>query len=273
MSDGPRRPGELHGRTDARCAVGGFIVTDGIYPPSLRIGRHDHELASVCIVLSGGYYETFGCRSRRAEPGTVIVHPEGEHHANQHDPSPGRLLTIEIEHGQLGVLRPELRILDESWHGADLGLTVLARQISLEARQARPDGLLAIETLVLELLARIAPGRSPVGRGAGWLLRVRDYLDAHPGSPTSLSDLSLLAGVHPVHLARAFRRTFGCSVGCYARRLQVARAIILLDDPNLSLSSVAAEAGFADQSHMTRLVRAQTGLPPGAWRRLHDGST
>ena len=270
MGDKSRRPGELHGRTGARCTAGGFIITDGFYPPSLRIRRHDHELASLCIVMSGGYDEDYGNRCRRAEPGTAIVHPAGEHHANRHDPAPGRVLTIEVEHGRLDLLRQEFPIMDESWHGEDRGLTVIARRIAAEARQAGHGALTAVESLVLELLARVHPVQRPAARGAQWLARVRDELEAFPGRPPPLGQLALLAGVHPVHLARAFRAAFGCSVGCYSRRLQVARAVILLDDPDLSLSAIALEAGFADQSHMTRLVRAQTGLPPGAWRRLRD---
>ena len=40
-----------------------------------------------------------------------------------------------------------------------------------------------------------------------------------------------------------------------------------------SLAAVAAQHGFADQAHMTRSVRAVTGLPPGAWRRSNPFKT
>ena len=102
---------------------------------------------------------------------------------------------------------------------------------------------------------------------ARWLLQVRDYLDANATEAPCLAHLSQVAGVHPVHLARAFRQTFGCSIGAYVRRLQVGRAMILLESDVMSLSAIAYEAGFSDQSHMTRLVHKHTGMTPGAWRK------
>jgi hypothetical protein len=55
MSDPQRRPGELHGRPGTQRVARGFFVTDGLYPPSLRIEPHAHELASLCLVTAGAY--------------------------------------------------------------------------------------------------------------------------------------------------------------------------------------------------------------------------
>jgi AraC family transcriptional regulator len=35
------------------------------------------------------------------------------------------------------------------------------------------------------------------------------------------------------------------------------------------LAELSVEAGFADQSHFTRLFRARTGLTPATYRRSH----
>ncbi|WP_354120182.1 AraC family transcriptional regulator [Bradyrhizobium sp. LA6.12] len=40
-----------------------------------------------------------------------------------------------------------------------------------------------------------------------------------------------------------------------------------LRDDGLSLSDVATECGFSDQSHFTRVLRRAVGVSPGAWRR------
>ena len=80
--------------------------------------------------------------------------------------------------------------------------------------------------------------------------------------------LIALAGVHPVHLARTFRREYGVTVGEYARALRLDWAQALLSDPDLSLAEVAAGAGFADQSHFTRAFRAYAGVTPGRYREL-----
>jgi AraC family transcriptional regulator len=136
-----------------------------------------------------------------------------------------------------------------------------------EAESSDPVSTLSLEGMVLELLAQVDRARLPEISRTAWLTRVRDYLDSHAGEGPLMDRLGDLAGVHPVHLARAFRRAFGCSIGAYVRRLQVERAMTLLTAGELSLAEVAATTGFSDQSHMTRLVRAQTGTTPGAWRR------
>lgn len=261
------KAGTLHAAQSARHTVNGFIVHDGIYPPSLTIKRHDHELASICVVLAGSYHESVGRKQRIAAPGTVIVHPAGEHHANRHDAVQTRILTVEIETARLAELRGEVRLFDESWHRKDPALAMFGTCIGRAMRQASGSSALVAESLILELVAHAGRVRRVERHKAAWLTRVRDYLEENTTHIPSMSQLAAIAGVHPVHIARTFKDAFGCSVGVYARRLQVAQAVALLQAGGESLSAIADEAGFADQSHMTRMVRAQTGLTPGLWRR------
>jgi AraC family transcriptional regulator len=81
------------------------------------------------------------------------------------------------------------------------------------------------------------------------------------------------AGVHRVHLARTFRDHFGVPITEYARQLRLQAAGRLLAD-DLPLAGVAARAGFADQSHLTRVMHEAWGITPGALRRtLHPFKT
>ncbi len=72
--------------------------------------------------------------------------------------------------------------------------------------------------------------------------------------------------MHPVHFAATFRRYFGCSVGEYRRRRRIQLAHDKLADPELTLAHVAADVGFADQSHLTRAFKRFTGMTPGEYR-------
>ena len=261
------RAGILHAAQSARYKSDGFIVHDGIYPPSLTIGRHDHELASICVVLAGSYHESAGTKQRTAVPGTVIVHPAGEHHANRHEAVQTRILTVEVEAERLAGLCEETRPFDESWHRRDDVLASFGMRIAREMKQPDTVSALAVESLIMELVAITGHVQRVERCGAPWLLRVRDCLEDNLAEVPSMARLADTAGVHPVHVARTFRQAFGCSVGAYVRRLQVARAVALLQDGGEGLAAVAHRVGFADQSHMTRMVRAHTGLTPGAWRQ------
>ena len=257
----------LHSDARVTRAVGGFLVTEGSYSPAKTIGRHDHEWASVCIVLTGGYDEAFGRRHRRCDPGAVIVHPEGEHHEEVHDPVRSRLLTIEVPTHHLRTLKPAVRVFDEAWHRTDYAVSAFAYRLCAEIDARDDASALVMDSAILEILAALDGARLARTDTAGWLSRVRERLEGEFATPPGMQALAEMADVHPVHLARAFRRRFGCSVGEYVRRLQVGHAVLQLEDPAQPISDIAYASGFADQSHMTRRVLADTGLTPGAWRR------
>src|SRR5690349_18796469 len=99
-----------------------------------------------------------------------------------------------------------------------------------------------------------------------WVTEARDLLH-DPGRVGSLGELAEAVGVHPVTLARGFRKAYGCSVGAYLRRLRVARAAERLAETDNPLAGIALEAGFADQSHFSNLFRRETGVSPSAFRR------
>ncbi|MBS0470140.1 MAG: helix-turn-helix transcriptional regulator [Proteobacteria bacterium] len=258
---------DLHGEILFRRRLEGFVVTEGSYPSLLEIARHDHEHASICIVLSGGYEERFEARTREAVPGTVILHPEGEHHSEVHGPAHVRLLTIEVEPGVPDALRPVAGLFTSGWHRKDTRSFGLAARLRREIEYRDPHSSLVAETLIADMIDTLGRTRAAEAHGARWLKDVRDRLEAEGLRPPRLRELGELAGVHPVYLARAFRRTYGCSIGDYVRTVQVGHAILLLGNREQPLSQVAYEAGFSDQSHMTRLVRAQTGFTPAHWRR------
>src|SRR5690606_32488269 len=73
-------------------------------------------------------------------------------------------------------------------------------------------------------------------------------------------------GVTPAYASRALRSAYGMAPQQLRRELRWRRALDLLrgDAP---LADVALHAGFADQSHFCRTVRAFTGLPPATLRR------
>ena len=102
--------------------------------------------------------------------------------------------------------------------------------------------------------------------------QVREYLAAHAREQTPASTLEKIAGTDRFTITRHFRWAFGTSPDRYRtlRRLALAQAAI---ESGQSLARVAAEAGFADQSHMTRHFKRTYGLTPTRWRALTAASS
>jgi AraC-like DNA-binding protein len=94
----------------------------------------------------------------------------------------------------------------------------------------------------------------------------RELLSREPD--LSLPDLAAQVGASPWRLSRLFHRLTGVTLHRYRTRLRVNAALERLADGAGSLATLAAELGFADQAHLTRVVRDSTGLPPGRLRSL-----
>ncbi|MGH8401935.1 MAG: helix-turn-helix transcriptional regulator, partial [Gammaproteobacteria bacterium] len=124
---------------------------------------------------------------------------------------------------------------------------------------------LALQATVLDMVAQAC--RLDEDATPSWMATVMACLHDDPHTAPSLGELATLEDVHPTHLARSFRRVHGVSVGKYQRNLRIALARQALFDQDRSIADIAAEAGFADQSHFARVFRRLTGQTPSAYRR------
>ena len=82
-----------------------------------------------------------------------------------------------------------------------------------------------------------------------------------------LKEVARECGLSVGHFSHAFRRTLGVAPHKWLTEQRVALSKEKLRDDGLSLSDVATECGFSDQSHLTRAFRQTVGVSPGAWRR------
>jgi AraC-like DNA-binding protein len=112
----------------------------------------------------------------------------------------------------------------------------------------------------------VGSGRPSTARARAALVEgARELLAADPRR--SLTDLSDELAASPHHLSRTFRQATGRTISAHRIRLRVRAALERLAGGDDDLARLAAELGFADQSHLTRSVRAETRATPGALRR------
>ncbi|HVR41628.1 MAG TPA: AraC family transcriptional regulator, partial [Thermoanaerobaculia bacterium] len=130
---------------------------------------------------------------------------------------------------------------------------------------------LALEGLLLELIAVAERSARDENSAPAWLRRAIEHLHDDPRGAHSLRDLARFSGVHAGHFARAFRRHAGCTLGDYVRRIRVERAKEAIA-AGCALADVADACGFADQSHFTRTFRRIAGVTPAAYRRFQNAS-
>ena len=94
-----------------------------------------------------------------------------------------------------------------------------------------------------------------------------EYLAENLTRDVSLAEMAGVAGLSEFHFSRKFRAEFGCPPHRWLIEERVKLAGDLVKRRGLSLKEVAFRAGFADQSHMTRLFRRLYGMTPAEYRR------
>jgi AraC family transcriptional regulator len=248
-----------------------FAVIETLYHPQQNLPCHSHDNAFVSIALRGNYHERSGAKIWECRAGAVIFHSPGESHADRFYESGGHVLNLELFPHFMKTLdahgfQTDHRIQLQSPYLLQLGL-----RLQNEIRRKDTAWELATGGLVLELLAGLMRQReSP--RCADWLNQVRDLLHDSFRRNLSLKELAQSVDVHPVHLARAFRKRHHCCVGDYVRRLRVESACSDLSTSSLPIVEVAARNGFSDQSHMSRVLKRYTGLSPHEFRQRPSSS-
>lgn len=108
--------------------------------------------------------------------------------------------------------------------------------------------------------------KSNAARQPDGVERVRTHLRARIAERISLDELASVAGLSKFYLLRAFRRAHGVTPHAYQMQLRLALAWRLIVDGQ-SLSSATYDAGFADQSHLTRCFSSAFGLTPARYVR------
>jgi AraC-like DNA-binding protein len=125
---------------------------------------------------------------------------------------------------------------------------------------------LAAQALETAHDASVHSGRPATERARRALVDgVRQTLASEPGH--SLMDLARMLAVSPHHLSRVFHSLTGETISRYRMRLRARAALERLGDGETDLASLATDVGFADQSHLCRVLRAETTSTPSALRR------
>ncbi len=248
--------------------LAGLGITESLYPAKLRQPRHTHPLASFSFVLTGSYLEIYGARAETRLASTMVIHPPQETHAVEYQNEPVRILSVQIDPNRLSYLRERASIFDSRIARRTETIDWLGHRLYQEFRHADNVSALALEGLVFEILAEATRARTANEISPRWLRRAEEFLHDNFTTTFAFDDVARNAGVHPVHLARVFRKKHACTIGEYLRRLRLDFAAREIVTTETLLGDIAIAAGFADQSHLTRTFKAHFGLTPSAYRRL-----
>lgn len=246
----------------------GLLVSDMEYTHK-EVGWHRHENPYFTFLLAGGLYEENKKESYYLRPGTLIYHNWQDTHRNVKADCFTRGFHLEFEASWLtkyGINCPEV--------AGKLGiddplLKRLMLTLVLESKAADAQGGITTDLLALSILDALHNNQHrALKTKPTWVSRLRELLREDPECPKTALELSREIGIHPVHFSREFHTYFGMSFSRYMRLLRLERAGELLLATRLSLTEVAYQSGYFDQSHFIRDFKKEYGRTPKQFHRL-----
>ncbi|MCE7992103.1 MAG: helix-turn-helix transcriptional regulator [Roseivirga sp.] len=237
-------------------------MTKTYYQDGLVMPAHAHNFTSISIVLGGRLSEKVGSRTVVGGSVQTIIKPSGVMHENFFSKD-SYVLSLALKETDFLNTR-KFEVLEEwDWFAGLESIGFFSGLLKCSNENQQAD--------ILRHWMQYLSGN--VERSTGmlvppWLLEVKDYLDQHFHDEVRSDFLAEMFNVHRVYLARAFRKYFGASVKEYLNALRVHNATGAVVMHEESLTRIALENGFSDQSHFNRHFKKATAITPSELRAL-----
>lgn len=252
--------------------------------------EHTHDFYELMIIVKGlarHYLE--GVEIEVIGTGDAyVIHPGRYHSYESLEGQPIELVNVLF---QLDRMKMDFRDLDglpgfqilfgkNDWDGnfphvrldaKDLAhaLSVIA-DIEVEMEELAPGYEFLVETKLRELIVFLSRKHSHVlePKGAHFLKlsELVVFMEQNLKEDLRFEQLAELANMSPTSLRRAFQHSFSCSPMGYLQKLRIRQAMLLLADPELSITEVAFSVGYNDSSYFARVFKQEIGQSPKAYR-------
>lgn len=243
-------------------------LAEAEYAANLELPKHTHRHAGFCLILKGGYTESYGETVLDLCPSRVKFQPAGKPHSDIYGSERVHCFIVELEPEWLTRMGASAFVGNDPMVYREEAVVWTMMKLRKEFRSMDDEAQLAIEALTLDLVAQTSRNRKAFlqDNQLSWLRQALEFINDQFSEPLTLSAVARSVSVHPVHLANTFRRRYGCTVCEYLRRRRVEFACNRISTSNDSLAEVALAAGFTNQSHFSRTFKQITGMTPGQYR-------
>jgi AraC-like DNA-binding protein len=247
--------------------------------PSVSLRRYGaieasdvHDFHQVVLGLDGAMVMAVDGVAHQIDAGSAWLIPAGARH-DYAGIGENRQLVLDLPAASLAV--PE-RLFDRARAvTVDASLTQLVHRIAAHATGGAQGDDLDTRRFQWDAAARLGAALvADTGTVAGTqapgldFARIDRWLRAHLSEPLRIADLAAHCGFGMRRFHQLFIDVFGETPHRYLQRLRLDTSLGLLSDPRLSLSDIALEIGFGDQSAYTHAFTRRFGLAPGQWRAL-----
>ncbi len=258
--------GQYYGKVVKSVNLGGLIFSKSCYRNTSSLPLHYHKNPYFCYVLNGNYSEHFSRNDLTCSKGDFIFHPQHTEHHNNFPDKSATCFNLEFSESWINKFVESKLNISCIVKTNDYRMQSSVLKIYKEINNFDNLSSLMIEGLMLETIAGFSRNNAVNSLVPCYLKKIAEYLNEEYHSNPSLSHLASIAEVSPGHLVREFRKVFKITIGDYLRQVRVKQSSFMLRYTDKSLSDIALDAGFSDQSHFSRVFKNIMGLTPLEYR-------
>lgn len=262
----------------------GFSICYHPMTPMQWLEEAYDQIAVVVPLAQGGTQLALPPASQRLAPGQACIIPAQQRHQLRLTQS-GELLMIFLERQFISQSINSI-FLSSSWCFTqpqiieDSVIQFVAQ--NLKKKISRTDAIAQhyckalSQILAIHLVDRYTetkplPKPQKTGIFCDKVVPILEHIHNHLDSELKVSDLATMAGLSAPHFCRVFKKSMALSPHRYILLQRVDRAKELLQESELTLSEIAIQCGFYDQSHFSLQFRNFTGMTPKSYRQAKPG--
>ncbi|MCD1116430.1 helix-turn-helix domain-containing protein [Chryseobacterium turcicum] len=259
--------GEFFGQTNKTLHFDGLVVTDTEYIHPY-VDWHYHENAYFTFLLQGNMLEGNKKEIYDCAAGTLLYHHWQDPHYNKKPDIFTRGFHIEIPKEWFEALNINQTHLEGSFNLKNPELKILMYKIFKESKINDSNSEISVAQLLLDIFSQLTTPKLLLEKKPSWVKQIDELLHENFHEKLNLTEISQIVNVHPIHLSRDFHKYFHCNLGDYIRKLKINQSLSILTAKEKSLTEVALDCGFSDQSHFIRCFKENIGITPLKYRNL-----
>lgn len=234
-------------------------VTQTHYEKGLHMQPHTHEFSAISLILKGGFQEQIDGDSREVCRAKTLIKPAHVLHSDHYDDDCS-ILCIYLK--DESIIEAKSKDVLKEWTGM-YGINWNSFQPYFDA-----EDLTKRKQIINCFLEHLGRSKEVSNDIPDWIYSIKSYLDRSFTQNIQTSELADMYEIHPVYLARVFRKYYGLSIQDYIKSLRIRNSIASIFENQQSLSQIAVGNGFADQSHFIRNFKKEVGTTPKGFRKI-----
>ena len=258
--------GSYLGSNKKSWAANGVLISETEYHSKVFEGWHYHENSHITFILQGGNREQRKSGELEAIPGEIFFYASGELHRNLNTRHPSRNINVEIEDSFFTQYSLEVTPINNTKLNCANAKFALLKAYN-ECLTNDELSQTIIHDHLLSFISTITDIKDEKFNPQ-WAGLIRDILNDRWNENLSLDELASLVKIHPVTISKFFPKYFQCNLGEYVRKLRIEKAITLIRKSQYSLTDIAHQCGFFDQSHFIRVFKQTTGFLPNTYKKI-----